>query len=326
MRVHGLTFGMFKETFARFGADKAPVWAAALAYSTAFAIAPLLIIAIGIAGAVIGVTNGGHGHHVAEDKLIGTIGSVAGSQAAEGIRAMVTAAFNSHQGSVLAQVLGWATFVLAASGLFMTLQGALNAVWHVEPKHEGIWLTIRNRIASAAMLLVIGVLLLGTIAANFVFSFLWTHFTALLPFPGANIVFTILNYVIDIAIITVMFALIYRYLPDTEIGWGDVWSGSIATSILFVIGEALLSIYISHAGIANGYGAAGSLVILLVWVYYSAMLLLIGAEFTRVYAEKHGSRMSSSAAEDSDPHTRGATAHTSEGSTVPDARPVGNRS
>jgi membrane protein len=320
--------GMLRETFARFGADNASTYAAAIAYATVFAIAPLIIIAIAVAGTVLGVTNGGHGHHVVEDQLIGAIGSSAGPQTANMVRSMVDTNFSSHQGSVLAQIIGWVTFLIAASGLFLTLQSALNAVWHVSPS-GGLAQTVRNRLASGAMLLVIGILVLATVALNFGMSFLWSHFTAILPFPGANIVATIVNYVIDAAVLAVMFAVMYKYLPDTEIAWGDVKAGAIATAILFVVGEALLSVYISHAGIANGYGAAGSLVVLLVWVYYSAMLLLIGAEFSRVYAEQRGSRASQRAAEDADPRTRGATSRTTEGATVPTERgdvspPVGS--
>lgn len=315
-----LNVGMLKETFARFGADNASLLAAAIAYTAIFAIAPLIIITIAIAGSVLGVTNGGHGHHVVEDQLVAAIGSSAGPQTATMIRSLVDTSFSSHQGSVLAQTIGWATFALAATGLFLALQTALNMVWHVTPKEQGLALTIRNRIASAVMLLVIGALVLATIAINVAVSFLWNHFTAVLPFPGANVVASILSYVVDIGIVSVMFALMYKVLPDTDVAWSDVKVGAVATAVLFVVGEVLLSIYISHAGIANGYGAAGSLVVLLVWIYYSAMLLLIGAEFTRVYAEKHGSRASRQAAEDADPRTRGATSRTSEGATVPTER------
>ena len=306
--MRAINFAMLRETFTRFGADNASTYAAAIAYATVFAIAPLLIIAIAVAGTVIGVANGGHGHHIVENQLIGALGRSVGAHTADMIRSLVDTSFSSHQGSVLAQTIGWATFILAASGLFLTLQSALNAVWHVSPNNGGIWLTVRNRIASGAMLLVIGVLVLATVALNFAVSFLWSHFTHLLHFPAANVVVTILNYAIDAAVLALMFALIYKYLPDTEIAWGDVKVGAIATAILFVVGEALLAVYISHAGISNGYGAAGSLVVLLVWMYYSAMLLLIGAEFTRVYAERHGSRISHPAAQGGDPKTReGAT-------------------
>ena len=311
-----MNLGMLKETFARFGADNASLLAAAIAYTAIFAIAPLIVITIAIAGTVIGETNGGHGHHIVEDQLISAIASTSGAQTATMMRSLVDTSFSSHQGSILAQTIGWATFLLAATGLFLTLQTALNLVWHVTPKQQGLALTIRNRVASVAMLLVIGALVLATIGINVAISFLWTHFTALLPFPGANVVATAISYVVDVAIISVMFALMYKVLPDTDVAWGDVKVGAVATAVLFVIGEVALSVYISHAGISNGYGAAGSLVVLLVWVYYSAMLLLIGAEFTRVYAEKHGSLKDQHAAEDADPRTRGGTSRTTEGATV----------
>jgi membrane protein len=283
-----LDVALLKDTFSRFGADNASTWAAAIAYSTVFAIAPLIIIAVAIAGSVLGLAEGRRGNQL-EDQLIAQIGHAAGPQAASTVRTMVQMAFSSHQGSTIAQIAGWVTFILAASGLFMTLQGALNAVWRVDPSRQGIWVTVRNRVVSAGMLLALGFLLIVTTALNFIVSFFWTHFTELLPFPGASVVASILNYVVDIALIAAMFALMFRYLPDADVAWEDVKVGAIASAVLFVVGQALLSIYISHAGIANGYGAVGSLVVLLVWVYYSAMLLLLGAEFTRVYAERYGS-------------------------------------
>jgi membrane protein len=179
------------------------------------------------------------------------------------------------------------TFVLAASGLFLTLQTALNAIWHVEPQ-RGLRLTLRDRLASAAVLLVIGVVILGTIALNLALSFAWAHLTALLPFPGAGAVFSALNWLVSVAVMALLFAALYKVLPDTDIAWRDVRAGAVFTALLFVAGEALLAFYISRAGIANAYGAAGSLVIVLVWAYYSAALLLFGAELTHVYAERHG--------------------------------------
>jgi membrane protein len=310
---------MAKETFARFGADDASTYASAIAYATVFAIAPLIIIAVAIAGSVLGVAGGG-GNRSVEDNLINSISSSAGPQTGAMVRTLVETSLKNHQGSIIAQIAGWITFILGASGLFLTLQNAINHVWHVTPDKQGIWLTVRNRVASAGMLLVVGFLLIVTTALNFVVTFLWSHFTQLLSFPGASIVGSVVNWVIDIALIAVLFALMYKYLPDTEVAWNDVKGGSIATAVLFVVGQALLSIYISHAGISNGYGAVGSLVVLLVWVYYSALLLLLGAEFTRVYAEQRGSLASKKAAEDADPGTRGGTSRTTEGATVPTQR------
>jgi membrane protein len=311
---------MVKETVARFGADDASTHAAAIAYSTVFAIAPLIIVAVAIAGGALGIASGGHGHHIVEDRIIGSLAQSAGPQTADMVRATVDTGFQSRQGSIVAQIAGWVTFVLAASGLFLAVQNALNRIWHVTPEKQGIWLTVRNRIASMGMLLVIGFLLIVTTALSFAIAFLWSHFTALLPFPGAAIVGSVVNWIVNVALIAALFALIYKYLPDTDVAWGDVKAGALATAVLFVVGQALLSIYISHAGIANGYGAVGSLVVLLVWVYYSAMLLLIGAEFTRVYAEARGSRASKQAAEDADPGTRGGTGRTTEGATIPTER------
>jgi membrane protein len=140
------------------------------------------------------------------------------------------------------------------------------------------------------MLLLVGLVILGTIGLNVALSYLWNHVTALLPFPGAGAVFSVVNWLVSAAIIAALFATLYKVLPDTDIAWRDVWTGAIVTSVLFVAGEAALGIYITRAGLANAYGAAGSIVIILVWAYYSAMLLLFGAELTRAYAETHGSR------------------------------------
>ncbi len=292
--VHAVNAGMVKETFTRFSADDASTHAAAISYSTVFAIAPLIVVAVAVAGDVLGLANGGHGHHLVEDQLIGAVSRSAGPQTGAAVRDMVDSAYRSHQGSMLAQVLGWIMFVVAASGLFLSLQNALNHIWHVQPKHQGIVGTLRNRGASALMLLAIGFLMIVTTALNFVISLMWTRFTQLLPFPGAGTVFSIITWIVNIVLVAAMFALIFKVLPDVDIAWRDVIPGAVATAVLFVVGQTLLGIYISHAGIANGYGAAGSLVVLLVWVYYSAMLLLLGAEFTRVYAEHRGSVVPSS--------------------------------
>jgi membrane protein len=284
--------GMLKQTFQNWNADKAQRLAASLSYTTIFAIAPLLIIAIAIAGYVIGVANGtGHGHTLAETKLLGAIQSSAGTEAADTVRQMVSASFNKPRQSIIAQVIGWLTFILGAAGLFAALQDALNTVWHVEPVKRNLWETIRDRVMSLGMLGVIGFFLLVTTAANAIISFVSAHVTQALPFPGAGIVFAIVNWVVTIALVTLLFAMIFKFLPDAEIAWRDVWTGALFTAILFVIGQTLIALYIGRAGVASAYGAAGSLLVLLLWIYYSSMILLFGAEFTRVYAEKHGSRV-----------------------------------
>ncbi len=315
MALH-LDIGMLKETYTRWNADKAPRLAASLSYSTIFAIAPLFIIVIAVVGQVLGMTGQAHPHTQTEEQMLGAIQRSAGSGAADAVRGMITATFNKPHQGVIAQVIGYVTLILGASGLFAALQDALNTVWHVEDQKRTIWQTVRDKVASLGMLLVIGFLLLVTTVLSAVLTFVATYVTHLLPFPGAGMLFGLLNWVVNIGVITLLFALIYKYLPDAKIEWRDVWTGALATSVLFVVGQQLIALYLGKAGVGSAYGAAGSLLVLLLWIYYSAMILLLGAEFTRVYSEKHGSRMSQHAASDGDPKTRGATDATAQGATV----------
>ena len=291
MTLH-LDVGTIKQTYANFNADKAPRLAAALSYTTIFAIVPVLIIVIAIAGQIIASTVGhGHGHSVVRDQLLGAIQASAGKEAADTVRQMVAASFDKPRQSLIAQIVGWITLVLGAAGLFAALQDALNTVWHVEPPKKGLWIAVRDRLASIGMLLAIGFLLLVTTAINALITFVSTYVSHALPFPGAGFAFALINWTVSIALITLLFALMYKYLPDAKIEWPDVWSGAFVTAIAFVVGQTLIALYLGKAGVASAYGAAGSLLVLLLWVYYSSMILLFGAEFTRVYAEKHGSRI-----------------------------------
>ena len=294
MRLH-LDLPMLKETGARFSSDKVPRLAAALAYTAIFSIAPLFIIIIAVAGALIGVTNGGHGHHVVEGKLLDAVRASAGSGAADAVRAMISAAFDKPRQSIIAQIIGWVVFIFGAIGLVAALEDALNTVWHVEPERKGILAMVRDKALSLAMVIGIGLLLIVTTVVNAVVAFVSGHLQQLLPFPGAGLVFGGVNILVSVAVITVLFALIYKFLPAASIDWNDVWTGALVTSVLFVAGQAIIGLYLGRAGVSSGYGAAGSLVILLLWVYYSAMVLLAGAEFTTVFAEHHGSRKDAAA-------------------------------
>ncbi|MBV8749114.1 MAG: YihY/virulence factor BrkB family protein, partial [Candidatus Eremiobacteraeota bacterium] len=265
--------GMLKETFARWNADKAPRLAAAISFQTIFAIAPVIVIVIAIAGTIIAETVGhGHGHTIVRDQLIGSIRASAGADAAKTVDAMVTAAFSKTEQSVLAQILAWVFLVLGAAGLFSTLQDALNTVWHVEPEKKGVWATIRDRAASMGMLAAIGFLLLVTTALNAAIAYVSAYVTRALPFPGAGVLFGAVNIVVSIALIALLFAVMFKYLPDATIEWRDVWTGALFTSVLFVIGQAAIAFYLGRAGVASAYGAAGSLVVLLLWVNYSSMI------------------------------------------------------
>jgi membrane protein len=288
--VRKLDLSIAKETYQRFSADKAPRLAAALSFTTIFAIAPVFIIVIAVAGYALGVANGtGHGHSLVEEKMLEAIRQSAGTGAADAVRDMVSESFNRPRQSILAQIVGWVTLVLGAAGLFAALQDALNTIWHAEPPKVPILTMIRDRVASIGMLLAIGFLLLVTTAINAGISYVSTYVVVALPFPGAGTVLAIADVLISFALIALLFALMFKYLPDVPIAWDDVFIGSLATSAAFVIGQTLIALYLGRAGVASGYGAAGSLLVLLLWVYYSSMILLFGAEFTRVYAERHGS-------------------------------------
>jgi membrane protein len=288
--MHRRGLGLLKETFEHFNADKVPRLAAALSYTTIFAIAPVFIIIIAIAGYAIGVANGtGQGHAVAEERMLAAVQGSAGKEAADTVRQLVTAAFAKPAPSIIAQIVGWIVLLLGAVGLFAALQDALNTVWDAHPPRRGLWLAIRDRIASFGMLLAIAFLLLVTSIVNAGIGIVSTHLVALLPFAGAGALLTVVNWVVSIALIGLLFALMYKVLPDVEIAWDDVRTGALVTAVLFVAGQSLIALYLAHAGVASGYGAAGSLLVLLLWIYYSSLVLLIGAEFTHVYALRHGS-------------------------------------
>ncbi len=269
-----------RHTFQAFGADKAPRLASSIAYATIFALAPLLIVMIAILGFIIGVQNGGHGHHVAEDAIITQIQAHAGAQAGAAVRGMIAAQFDKPRQSIVAQVVGWVAFIIAASGLFSALQDALNTIWNVEATKGGWKHMLRERFASFGMVAVIGFVLVVAFGANALLAYLSKqYFASMIGIPA---VLAVIDVVLNIAIIGFIFSAMFKVLPDVRLRWRDVLLGGYATAILFVIGEALIGLYITKAGVVSAYGAAGSILVALVWIYYSAMILLLGAEFTKV--------------------------------------------
>jgi membrane protein len=287
--------GMLKETFAAWGADKAPRLAAAIAYSTVFAIAPLLIITIAIVGSIMGFTGSTHPHTDVENALMGQISRAAGSDAGSLVRGMVDASFGKPRENVLAQVIGWVTFVVGASGLFVALQDSLNTVWDAKApdSHHNTLVMVRDRAATLSMLVVIGFLMAMSSLLNVIISLVSAHFVNALPFASAGIVFAAVNWIVSVIVIAVLFGLIFKVLPDVDIAWRDVRIGAVATALLFVIGQALIGLYIGKAGVASAYGAAGAVLAILVWIYYSALILLLGAEFTKVYARHNDASVAS---------------------------------
>jgi membrane protein len=261
------------DTWKAFSADKCFRLASSIAYATIFALAPLLIVLIAIGGALLGAQHGGHAHRVVEDALLGQISSHAGPAAANTVRDLVTASFGKPRQSLIAQIVGWVTFVVGAAGLFGTLQDALNTVWNVESVEGGWKQMVRDRLASLGTLILLGLLLVASFALGSVIAFVR---------PGA--LADAGSYVVNAAVLTLVFALLYKVLPDVNLAWRDVWSGAFVTAVLFVIGQQGIAVYLRVAGIASAYGASGSILVALVWIYYSAVVLLFGAEFTKVRA------------------------------------------
>lgn len=275
-----------KETFSEFQRHKSQWLAAAISYFTMVAIAPLVIVIVEIAGFVLG-----H-HRVVLHQLYGYLGSTAGPSAAKGIQSIVTATFSQRKAGLFAQIVGWAVFLLAAVGLFASLQEALNTVWDVTPKKRSLVDTLKERVLSFGMVLGIAFVLLVSLGINSAMTVAATALAGVAPvFPS---LLKVLDFILSFGLITVVFALLFEYLPECRISWRDVWLGAGVSALLFVIGQFLLGWYLGRAGISSSYGSFGGLVVFLIWAFYSAQILLIGAEFTHVYARRFGSQRSGS--------------------------------
>ena len=254
--------------------DNVPRLGASLAYYTLFAIAPVIIVAIGIAGLVFGpdAVRGQIVHQV--DDLIGLEGGRA-------VQALLQGASN-HSAGVLATVVGSITFLLGATGAFLELQYALNTIWRVAPKATaGLRDFLVQRLVSFGLVVAIGFLLMVSLAVSAALAAFSGWLNARVP--GMAFMWMAVNLVISIGVTTILFALVYKVLPDVDLDWPDVWIGALMTSVLFAIGKTVIGLYIGHSSTASSYGAAGSVVVLLLWVYYSAQVVLFGAELTRAY-------------------------------------------
>ncbi|HYR28189.1 MAG TPA: YihY/virulence factor BrkB family protein [Thermoanaerobaculia bacterium] len=303
---------LFKETFKEFGEDKAPRLGAALAYYTIFSIGPLLLIAVAMAGIF-------WGDEAAQGKISAELGKVFGSTMAESLETMVQAAAKPKSGTI-ATIVGIITLMLGASGVFGQLKDALNTIWNVEKKKAGgVVGFIKERFLSMAMVLGIGFLLLVTLLIDTVISAMGGYIE---KYVGGEAVMHAIQLVVSFIVVTVLFAAIFRILPDLKIAWKDVWLGAVMTSLLFVVGKFGLGIYLGKAAVGSAYGAAGSLVILLVWVYWSAQILFLGAEFTQVYARSYGSLKGDTSKRDARAGAK-KPEDRPKAQTTPDGRPVG---
>ena len=263
--------------------DQASTLGAALAYYTVFSLAPLLIIAIAIAGLVFG-------QEAAQGQIFEQLRGLLGEASAKAMQDMVQDANAKPATGVVATLIGVVTLLFGASGVFGQLQTSLNAIWDVEPKPgRGILGLVQDRILSFGFILVVGFLLLVSLLLTAAVALVAQWFGGMLPVMEA--LAQILNFVLSLAVITLLFAMIFKFLPDAKIAWHDVWIGAFITAALFTVGKFALGLYLAKSGVGSSYGAAGSLIVLLLWVYYSSQILFFGAEFTQVYANRFGSHV-----------------------------------
>jgi membrane protein len=275
--------GLLKETFSEWRRDNAARLGAALAFYSVFSLAPLLIIVISISGLVFG-------QDAVQGRVVEQIGGLVGSDAARSIEAIIRNARKPASG-IIAGTAGILTLLLGAAGVFGQLQDALNVIWNVPPSPgRTVAVLFRDRFLSFALVLGSGFLLLVSLVVSAGLAALNDSIARLAPVSGQFL--EVAHVLVSFAVIALLFAMIFKVLPDARIAWSDVWVGAAITSLLFTIGKLLIGVYLGKSTIMSTYGAAASIVIMLVWVYYSAQVLFLGAEFTQVYANRFGSRIS----------------------------------
>lgn len=261
--------------------DAAPSMGAALSYYTIFSLAPLLLIVMSVAGFVFGA-------EAARGELFGQLRGLMGADAAQSVQTLLASLDKPVQG-VGASVVGVALLVIGATSVFGELQNSLDRIWRapLRKKNSGLWNLLRERLLSIGMILGLAFLLMVSLLAGAFVSALGKWWAPI--FGGWEIVAQIANAAVGFILSTLVFAMIYKLMPRAQVRWRDVWIGAIVTSALFTMGKFLIGLYIGKSAVASGFGAAGSIAVILVWVYYSAQIFLIGAEFTWVYAQKFGS-------------------------------------
>jgi len=274
---------LLTETWNAWSIHKAPRSGAALAYYTTFSLAPLLVIVIAVAALVFG-------QEAAQGKIVTEIQGVVGVESARAIQAMIEKA-RAPAAGLFAAVMGLMTLLIGATGVVSELKGILNTIWHVQPSPDsGLWSTLKARLMSLAFVLGMGFLLLVSLVVSAGLAVLSEFFSRLFPSPWLLHVWQMVHFVVSLGVITVLFAMLYRFFPDTEVSWRDVGIGAGITALLFVLSQSLIGLYLGKSSIGSAYGPAGSLVLLLAWVYYASLVFLFGAEFAAVYAHRHGSR------------------------------------
>ena len=274
---------LLKQTASEWMEDDAPSLGAALAYYTVFSLAPLMTIAIAIAGFFFG-------KEAAQGQIFDELRVLLGEEGGKAIEEMVQSASAQPTVGVVATVISVIILLFGASGVFGQLQASLNRIWGVKPKPgRGVLGMIQDRLLSFGFTLVVGFLLLVSLLLTAGIALVADLAGGLMP--ASETLTQLLNFVLSLAIITLLFAMIFKFLPDAKIAWRDVWIGAFLTALLFTVGKFALGLYLGKSSVASSYGAAGSLIVLLLWVYYSSQILFFGAEFTQVYANRFGSRV-----------------------------------
>src|SRR5687768_1856295 len=276
---------LVKETIREWQKDQAARLAAALAYYATFSVAPLLILVLAIAGLV-------GGRDAAQGLVMAQVQDLVGEEGKEFVQSMIENAATTRTG-VTASILGTATLLLGALGAFNELQNALDRIWDVEPKPITRWSLrvqrfIFKRLLSFSMMLGIGFLLLISLVISAALAALSEYLGRITLF--SEVMLQILNLIISLGLITLLFAMIFKFIPDVEIRWRNVWLGAAITAILFTIGKTVIGIYLGQAEVGSTFGAAGSLAVLMIWIYYSSQILFLGAEFTNVFTKRSGER------------------------------------
>jgi membrane protein len=274
-------FAVCKKAVVAWVDDLAPSMGAAISYYTMFSLAPCLVLVIAVAGLVFGA-------EAVQGQIASQLASTVGPDSAKAVQAMVKSAAVSGNG-VAATAVSVAVLLVGATSVFAELQSALDRIWHVPEaqKPTGVWGILRARVFSFGLILGVAFVLMVSLAVSTALAAFGTYLGGFLP--GQEILLQALNVVVSLATTTLLFAMIFKLMPTARVEWRDVWTGSLVTAILFELGKFLISLYLGKSGMANSFAGAGSLVLLLAWVYYAAQIFLLGAEFTRVYAQEHGS-------------------------------------
>ncbi len=262
------------KAFSEWSNDQAPMQSAALAYYTVFSIAPVLIISIAVAGFVFG-------EQAARGQVFEALRGILGPEGAHGVGMLLRGARAHHASSILATALGIATLLLGASGVFLQLQQSLDLIWKVQPRRDqGIWAMVRQRLFSFSVVLAIGFLLLVSLVISAALAAAGRLASERLP--GGQVIWHWVDFGITFVVVAGLFAAIFKILPDVQLRWRDTWQGAVITALLFGAGKVAIGTYLGKSAFASAYGAAASIMILLLWVYYSSCILYFGAELTRV--------------------------------------------